>query len=92
MGLLYKRRKNWHTDIRFKGRRIRQKVGPSKKLVELALKDAEVKIARDEYGFTKNDVTIDKFFSRFVEYSKASHQPPTSNDRHCLKKFKQLLT
>ena len=59
---------------------------------ELALKDAEVKIARDEYGFTKNDITIDKFFNRFVEYSKASHQPATTaRYRVVLDHFKLFL-
>jgi integrase len=92
MGSVYKRGRNWYTDIRFKGRRIRQKVGPSKKLAELALKDAEVKIARDEFGFTKNDITIDKFFNRFVEYSKVSHQPATTaRYRVVLDHFKLFL-
>ena len=92
MGSVYKRRRNWYIDIRFKGRRIRKKVGSSKKLAELALKDAEVKVARDEYGFTKNDIAIDKFFNRFLKYSTASHQPATTaRYRVVLDHFKTFL-
>jgi len=38
------------------------------------LKDAEVKIARDEFGFAdKNDILITKFLEKFLEYSEAYH-------------------
>jgi len=61
-------------------------------LAELALKDAEVKVARDEFGFTNNDIAIDKFFSRFLEYSKTSHQPATTaRYRVVLDHFKTFL-
>lgn len=84
--------KNWYIDIRVKRRRIRRKVGTSKKLAELALKDAEVKTARDEFGFTNNDIAIDKFFSRFLEYSRVSHQPATTARYHVvLDHFKTFL-
>ena len=48
MGNVYKRGKVWYIDVRAKGRRIRKKIGSSKKIAELALKDTEVKIARDD--------------------------------------------
>jgi len=81
------------TDIRVKRQRIRRKVGTSKKLAELALKDAEVKAARDEFCFTNNDIAIDKFFGRFLEYSEASHQPATTaRYRVVLDHFKAFIT
>ena len=46
MGTLYKRGRIWYVDVRAKGRRIRKRVGASKRIAELALKDAEVKIAK----------------------------------------------
>ncbi len=79
MGSIYKRGKYWYLDLRVKGRRIRKKVGSSKKIAELALRDAEVKVARDEFGFTKEDIGIDNFLDKFLEYSKANHQPNTTN-------------
>jgi integrase len=93
MGSVYKRGGNWYIDIRIKRRRVRRKVGTSKKLAELALKDAEVKAARHEFGFTNNDIAIDKFFNRFLEYSRVSHQPATTA-RYCvvLDHFKAFIT
>jgi len=79
MARIYKRGKHWCIDIRVKGRRIRRKVSTSKKIAELALKDAEVKIARDEFGFTKKDIAIDKFFNQFIDYSRANHHPTTTS-------------
>lgn len=69
MPRIYKRDKVWYIDILVNGKRIRRRVGTSKKIAQLALHDAEVKVARDEYGFTRKDIGIDKFFKRFLEYS-----------------------
>lgn len=85
MGNIYKRGKVWYIDVRAKGRRIRKKIGSSKKIAELALKDAEVKIARDEYGFGDNDIALDKFIERFIEYSQANHRKSTT------KRYKAVL-
>jgi len=58
MGAIYKRGRVWYIDVRYKNRRIRKAVGPSKKVAEMALKDTEVQIARDKFGFCKNDIAI----------------------------------
>lgn len=79
MGTIYKRGRVWYLDLRIKGRRVRRRVGPSKKIAELALRDAEVKIARDEFGFTKHDIGIEKFFNLFLEYSQATHRQATTD-------------
>ncbi len=78
MARIYKRGKSWYIDIRVKGQRFRKKIGTSKKIAELALKDAEVKVAKDEFGFTKNDIGVEKLVERFLEYSKANHSPSTT--------------
>ena len=79
MGNIYKRGRIWYLDVRAGGRRIRKRIGTSKKIAELALKDAEVKIARDEFGFAQNDISVEKFLEKFLEYSEANHSPSTSN-------------
>jgi len=92
MGAIFKRGKTWYIDIRVKGRRIRKRVGPSKKIAELALKDAEVKAARDEFGFSKNDISLDKFFDQFLDYSSANHrESTTSRYRAVIDHFKEFL-
>ena len=79
MGNVYKRGKIWYLDVRYKGRRVRKRVGTSKKIAELALKDAEVHVAKDEFGFAQNDIAADKFFDEFLDYSRVNHQPSTTN-------------
>ena len=92
MGSIYKRGKIWYLDVRVKGRRIRKKVGSSKQIAELALKDAEVKIAKEEFGFAKNDISIDKFLEQFIEYSRANHRIATTNRYHAvIDHFKEFL-
>ena len=58
MARIYQRGKIWYLDLTYKGRRIRKKVGTSKRMAELALKDAEIKIIKDEYGFSKSDISV----------------------------------
>jgi len=92
MGNIYKRGKIWYIDVRVKGRRIRKRVGSSKRIAELALRDAEVQAAREEFGFSKTDITLEKFFELFLEYSRASHRPSTT-DRYntVIKNFTEFL-
>jgi len=77
MGSIYKREDIWYIDVRANGRRIRKRVGTSKKVAELALRDAEVKIARDEFGFGSNNISIDKFLDKYLEFSEANHASST---------------
>ena len=74
MARIYKRDKVWYLDIRVNGRRLRRRVGTSKKIAELALKDAEVKVARHEFGFARRDIALSKLFEMFLEYSQAHHR------------------
>ena len=78
MARIYKRNNVWYLDVNVHGRRIRKRVGTSKKLAELALKDAEVKIVREEFGFSKTDIAIDQLIERFLEYSRTNHRPSTT--------------
>ncbi len=75
---IYQREDIWYLDVRIKGHRIRKRVGTSRKVAELALKDAEVKIAREEFGFTKQDIKIEVLIERFREYNKTNHRPTTT--------------
>ncbi len=79
MGRIYKREGIWYLDVRVKGRRLRKRVGKSKRIAELALKDAEVQIARDEFGFTKSDIKLEKLFEQYLDYSRTNHRPSTTN-------------
>jgi len=78
MGTLFKRGKNWYIDVRNQGRRIRKRVGTSKEVAELALKDAEVKIAKQEFGFYKPEVAIETFLAEYFEFSRTNHSVNTT--------------
>ena len=51
MGAIFKRGRVWYIDVRANGRRIRKRIGPAKKIAQLALQDEEVKIACNEFVF-----------------------------------------
>ena len=77
MGVIRKRGRIWYVDCIVAGRRIKKRIGPSKTVAELALKDIEVKIAKNEFGFLPKDSDLEKLFTEFAEYSKTNHSPAT---------------
>src|SRR5208283_1993169 len=78
MGVTRKRGKIWYIDYIVAGRRIKKRIGSSKELAELALKDIEVKIAKNELGFLPKDSDLQKLFGEFLEYSKTNNAPNTT--------------
>jgi len=93
MGTIRKRGKYWYFDLYVNGRRIRKKVGKSKEIAALALKDAEVKAARNEFGFDQNDIALDKFFTKFLDYSTTNHSANTTKRyRAVIDNFKRFLS
>jgi len=81
MGTIYKRNNVWYVDFRDNGRRVRRRIGRSKKVAQLTLQDAEVKAAREEFGFALTKVPLGEFLNSFLEYSRATHRP-TTTDRY----------
>lgn len=75
MATLRYRGGTYFIDYRVNGRRIRKAVGPSKKIAELALKDLEVKLAKNEIGFITKDADLSKLFQEFLVYSRTNHSP-----------------
>lgn len=71
MGTVFKKNGSWYINYMYQGRRIRKKVGRSKKITELALKDVELKIARDELKLADKNVKIEKVFNEFSNYLKS---------------------
>jgi site-specific recombinase XerD len=77
MGSVYRRGKNYYMDIRAEGKRVRKKIGPSKHLAELVLKETEVKVAKKKYDFITPDGKISDLFTSYSEYSRTNHRPTT---------------
>jgi hypothetical protein len=78
MGALYKRGDIWYINVIAGKKRIRKRVGTSKKLAEMAMKDLEARIIRREYDLDVEDISLYDLFERFLSYSEINHSPRTS--------------
>ena len=77
MATLRKKGNAYFIDYRVNGRRLRKSVGRSKKIAELALKDLEVKLAKNELGFLKADQSFEKLLADFKAYCQTNLAPST---------------
>lgn len=77
---IYKRGNYWYIDYTFQGTRIRKKVSRSKRMAELALKDIEVKIAKEQWlgVLPKNKISFEEFSKQYLRYSEANKSPKYS--------------
>ncbi|MHC4884564.1 MAG: tyrosine-type recombinase/integrase, partial [Planctomycetota bacterium] len=82
MATIYQRGKSWYIHYRVDGRRVRKKVGTSKKVAELALADITVKLEKKEIGFEdtarRKTTLITDFLKDYSEYSRTNHRPNTT--------------
>jgi len=91
MGIVKKSGK-YFIDYRVNGKRFRKIAGKSKRIAELALKNIEVKIAKNEFGFEQKDSDLYSLFNEFLTYSKTNHSSSTQNRyRAILDNFKRFL-
>jgi site-specific recombinase XerD len=92
MTRIYQRGKNYYIDYAYQGRRMRKKVGTSRRVAELALNDIEIKIQRDEFKFIARDCPLDTLIDRFIKYSAVNHAPNTQTRyKTVLKNFRIFL-
>lgn len=63
---------HWYIDYSVDGRRVRKRVGRSKKLADLALSDVQVKIERKELGFQTKDKNLADFIAECLDYAKTN--------------------
>jgi integrase len=71
---VFQRHGHWWIDFYHQGKRVRRKVGPSKKLAELALADARLKQAKNEFlGICEpKRILFKDFADEYLEYSEAN--------------------
>jgi site-specific recombinase XerD len=62
----------WYLDYAVDGKRLRKRVGRSKRLAELALADVQVKLERKELGFQAKDRNLAEFLKDYLAYSKSN--------------------
>ena len=78
MGSVYKRGGIWYINTIAGSRRIRRRIGTSKRLAELALKDLEGKIIRRELDLDFEEAPLSRLFKKFISYSEVNHAPNTT--------------
>ncbi len=68
----YKRKNIWYIDYYFDGKRIRERVGPNKKLAEriLAIRTAEITQAKFDIETYKSVTTFDELAKIYIRYAK----------------------
>jgi integrase len=71
---VFRRQGNWWIDFYHQGKRVRRKVGPSKRVAEMALADIQVKKSKNDFlGVCDPERILFKDFAvEYLEYSKAN--------------------
>lgn len=78
MGTIRKIGKSWWVDYRLGEKRVRKRIGRSKRIAELALADIEVKIAKHRAGFATLDKKLSDYIPQFLSYIEAHSKPLTT--------------
>jgi len=82
MATIRKIGKSWWVDYRVNGKRFRKRIGRSKRIAELALKDIEVKIAKRRAGLeTLTHKPLPDYIKEFEEYL-TYHVKPRTKQRY----------
>jgi integrase len=82
----------WYLDYTVDGRRVRKRVGRSKKLADLALADVQVKLERRELGFAQTDKKLAELIEEYLKHIRANGVDVTSAlTAAALEKFKGFV-
>jgi len=76
MGTIFKRSDTWYISYQLNGKRYRKAIGKSKEIASLALKDIEVRIAKQRAGFPVQCKTV-VWRDKFIQYIEAHLKPST---------------
>lgn len=79
MGSVFRKNSAYYIDYRYQGKRYRKKIGSSKKLAKLALKDVELKIVRGELGLEIKEYPIDEVLESYIDFNQTNHSKATQN-------------
>jgi len=93
MGVFFKKG-NWYIDYRLpNGRRIRQKIGSSKKLAENVLRKRKLEIAENKFLDIKKNppIKFEDFAQEFLEIYSKPNKKSWESDFHHLKRLKSFF-
>jgi integrase len=77
---VYKRGKNWYVDFVFKGQRVRESIGPSKKTAEKIISKKKAEIAENKYLDIRKEpdpVKFHDFSKEYLAWAKINKKPTT---------------
>ena len=77
---IYQRGKNWYIDFTFKGQRIRESIGPSRKGAEKVIVKKKAEIAENKYLDVRKDpdpIKFHDFAKEYLQWAKANKKPTT---------------
>ena len=75
---IYQRGDNYYIDFRFKGQRIRESIGPSKKDAEKVIAKKKTEIVENKYLDIRKGpepITFHEFAKEYLEWAKENHKP-----------------
>lgn len=77
---IYQRGKNWYVDFRFKGERIRESIGPSRKMAEKVIRKKKNEIDENKYLDIRKEpepVEFHVFAKKYLQWAKANKKAST---------------
>ena len=72
MATIYKRKKTWYINYTIDGKRVRKRIGPSKKVAELELKNIEVKLSKGDVEPVIKKKRVDDYFEEIRKFVKVN--------------------
>ncbi|MDX9859216.1 MAG: tyrosine-type recombinase/integrase [candidate division Zixibacteria bacterium] len=78
MGTIYKRGRVYYINVVNEGKRVRKRVGTSRRVAEQVLSDSESKIARKRFDLDVPDGSLAVLFDAYLDFSKTNHAPSTT--------------
>ena len=88
---IYQRGENWYIDFSFKGQRIRESIGPSRKSAEKVIAKRKTEIVENKYLDIRKDPEPVKFYDfakEYLQWAKTNKKPSTySRDLYIMRQF-----
>lgn len=77
---IYQRGENWYIDFTYKGQRVRESIGPSRKSAEKIVAKKKTEIAENKYLDVRKDpdpITFHEFAKEYLQWAKANKKVST---------------
>ena len=86
---IYQRGENWYVDFVYKGQRIRESIGPSRKSAEKVIAKKKREIAENKYLDVRKDpdpITFHDFAKEYLQWAKRTRNPlPYQGDLYLMR-------